>query len=71
VKEKMYLARIVSTIYWKGETVNPGREIKVTGSELRYLGPCAVTVSVLRQEDVETATVRPAENTMRQRSTRR
>ena len=68
--ERMYRARIVSTIYWKGETLDPGDEIKVTSKELNYLGPCAVSIAPVRDEKIETATVTPIENTMRQRARR-
>jgi hypothetical protein len=65
--ERMYRARIVSTIYWKDKTLSPGTEIEVTSKELNYLGPCVVSIAPVRDEKVEQATAIPPENTMRQR----
>lgn len=68
--ERMYRARIVETIYWKDKTLQPGTEIEVTGRELGYLGPCAVSIAPVRQEPIETMETRAPENTMRQRARR-
>jgi len=65
--ERMYRARIVTTIFWKGKTLSPGTEIEVTSKELNYLGPCAVSIALVRDEKVETARVIPVENAMSNR----
>jgi hypothetical protein len=67
----MYRARIIATIYWKGETLKPGAEIIVTSKELNYLGPCAVSIAPVRDEKIETSVVTPNENTMSNRRQRR
>lgn len=67
MKERTYRARILKDIYWKDATVKAGTEIDVTGAELKYLGPVAISIAVDRSEAVETATIRPSENAMKRR----